>query len=171
MTTITITRNREGKIVGARERDKKAYTKFRERVLALEQGEMMTIDVWFDRNPALHGWHLLVLGAVFDNQEQFESEKGFRKWVEAGAGYADFLPGPKGRMIAVPKSIAWDKLDDADFQEHHEKAMDWLRSSDCTRFLWGHLSEPEQANMISAILDECEQERQRIRQQRGKQVG
>ncbi len=73
-------------------------------------------------------------------------------------------------MVAIADSIAWDKLDDADFQEHHEKVIDFLRSPTCTRFLWGHLSDPEQANMIEAILTECEEERQRRRAAAGKSV-
>jgi hypothetical protein len=170
MAKIRITRNREGKIDGASEKDRKAYLRFRTRIMSLEVGELMTIDAKFPRNPELHGWHFIILDAVFEAQEQFEAEAVFRKWVEVGAGHCDFVPGPRGRMVAIPKSIGWDELDDVDFQEHHEKAVDFLRSADCTRVLWGHLSEPEQANMIEAILAECEIERQRIRQQRGKRV-
>jgi hypothetical protein len=168
--SITVTRNSEGKIVGATEKDRKAYSRFQSMLHELEAGELFTIDYWHPRDPELHGWHFIVLTAVFDQQEQFEDPKAFRKWVEVGAGHCDFLPGPKGRMVAVPKSIGWEKLDDNDFSEHHEKAIEFLRSPDCTRFLWGHLSDAEQSNMIESILEECERQRQEIRARRGKTI-
>jgi hypothetical protein len=168
MAKIRITRNREGKIEGASEADRKAYVKFRARVMALEAGEILSIEAKAPRNPELHGWHFIILDAVFEAQEQFEDERVFRKWVEVGAGHCDFVPGPKGRMVALPRSIGWDEMEDLDFQEHHEKAVNFLRSPDCTRFLWGHLSDLEQSNMIEGILTECEVRRQEIRQQRGK---
>lgn len=168
MTDIVITKDATGRLCGAGAKHTKAYSKFKAMIDALEPGELATLSYWFPRRADLHGWHFIILTAVFNHQEQFEDMTQFRKWIEVGAGYADFLPGPKGRMVAVPKSIGWDQLDDEDFQEHHEKAIDFMRSPTCTSFLWGHLSEPEQANMIETILTECEDERQRIRQQRGK---
>lgn len=168
MTTIAVTKNDQGKLVGAGEKSAKAYERFKAMLNALEPGEMVTLDYWHPRNPELHGWHFIILTAVFESQEQFENDKMFRKWIEVGAGHCDFVPGPKGRMVAIPRSIGWDELDDDDFQEHHEKAIDFLRSPDCTRFLWGHLNDAQQSEMIEGILQNCEEERQRIRQQRGK---
>ncbi len=69
-------------------------------------------------------------------------------------------------MVAVPKSIAVEKLDGADFEEHHEKAIDFMRSPVCTGFLWPHLSGSEQSNMIEGILTECEVKREELRAQR-----
>lgn len=170
MSKIHITRNAEGKIDGASEKDRKAYVKFRAGIMAMEAGELATIEVKFPRHKALHGWHFVLLDAVFESQEQFADETVFRKWVEVGAGHCDYVPGPKGRMVALPKSISWDEMEELEFQEHHEKAVEFLRSPDCTRVLWGHLSDPEQANMIEAIITEAEIERQRIRQMRGKRA-
>lgn len=168
MTTITVTRNDQGKIVGAGAKDKKAYAAFQKKLHGLEPGELFTLSTWFPRNQELHGWHFIVLTAVFDQQEQFEDAKAFRQWVSTGAGHADFLPGPSGRMVAVPKSIGWDELDDQDFAEHHEKVVDFLRSPVCTGFLWPHLSGAQQSEGIEAILTECERQRQEIRRVRGK---
>lgn len=166
MSTITITRNDEGKIVGAGEKDQTAYAQFRKAIEALEPGEIATVAFWFPRNPALMGWHWIVLSAVFDHQEQFESKKVFQEWVAIGAGHADYFPGPKGRMIAVAKSINFDEIDDADFAVHHEACMDFLRSTACTAFLWPHLSDAQQAEMMSTILTECEVKREEIRARR-----
>lgn len=168
MSTITVTKNDEGKIVGAGEKHQKAYDKFRAALVALEPGEMFTLSHWFPRRSDLHGWHFVLLDAVFKHQEQFENENIFRKWVEVGAGHCEFCPGPKGKMVAIPKSIGWEELDDADFQDHHEKAVEFMRSPACTGFLWPHLSPSEQGNMIDCIFTECEIERQRRRAARGK---
>lgn len=170
MAKIRVTRNNEGKIDGASELDRKRYVKFRAGMMALEVGEIASIEVKFSRHKELHGWHFLILTAIFEAQDQFEDDEIFREWVQVGAGHCVFAPGPTGRMVAIPKSIAWDQMEDLEFQEHHEKAVDFLRGPVCTRFLWGHLSESDQSAMIEGILAECEVERQRIRQQRGKRV-
>ena len=129
-------------------------------------GELMKLSFWFPRNPALQGWHFIVLTAVFNHQEQFADEEQFRKWCEVGAGHCDFVPGPKGKVVAIPKSIAWHEMDDHDFGIHHEKVIEFFRSLACTRYLWPHMSDAEASEMMEGILTECEVERERIKQLR-----
>jgi hypothetical protein len=158
MTTIAVTLNEDGKLVGAGEKHQKAYARFRKMLHELQPGELFTLTYWFPRNPKLHGLHFAMLTGLFDAQEQFADPEQFRKWVEVGAGHCDFVPGPTGRMVALPKSIAWDKLDDADFQKHHEDAKAFLRSQHATRYLWPYLSDIEAGEAMDAILGEFERE-------------
>ena len=140
------------------EKDKKAYAAFKKRVEALVPGEIYTIEAWFDRNPKLHGLHFAFLSAVYDSQEQFATLDQLRAWLQVGAGHCDFVPGPKGRAVAIPKSIAWHRLDDQDFTDHHEKMKNFLRTQHARQFLWPHLSEAEQETMVDTILSQFERE-------------
>jgi len=56
-------------------------------------------------------------------------------------------------MIAVPKSIAYDKIDDSDFRVLHDKVVNFMRSERCRRFLWGHLMDAQTHDTVEAILE------------------
>jgi hypothetical protein len=156
MTTITVMRGEDGKLAGFTERDKRAYARFRKEIEELQPGELFEIKHWFPRNPKLHKLHFAVVKALFDAQEQFSDMDDLRKWLYVGAGYADFLPGPKGRMVAIPKSIAFNRIDDAEFSELHGKVQDFVRSAHCQRFLWSHLDENQAAEMAEGVLSQFE---------------
>jgi hypothetical protein len=158
MTTINVVKNDQGKLVGLSAADKKAYVRFRKKLDDLEPGEYLQLDYWFDRNPKLHKLHFVVVGALFDQQEQFSDPDTLRKWLYVGAGYCDFFPGPRGKMCAIPKSINWKSIDDADFQVLHDKVVDFARSPAATGFLWPHLDAEQQSEMIAAVMDGFERD-------------
>jgi hypothetical protein len=64
---------------------------------------------------------------------------------------------PSQDVIAIPKSIAYDKIDDASFQELHRKVVDFMRSERATQFLWPHLTSQQQGEMIETILGQFEE--------------
>lgn len=152
MAQITITKRDDGKLDGFTEVDQRAYAKFRAMIEQLEIGELFTLSTWFPRNPKLHRLHFGVIKALFESQEQFEDADDLRKWLYVGAGYADFLPGPKGRMVAIPKSIAYDKIDDAEFSELHRRVVDFMRAGHCQRFLWPYLEAGLACEMVDQLL-------------------
>lgn len=154
MTTITVTKDNTGKLCGAGEKDRVAYSRLRKQMENLEPGEIFTISCWFPRNSRLHGLHFAMLTSLFDRQEQFADPDQMRMWVQVGAGHCEFVPGPKGRMVAIPKSISFKAVDDAEFAEHHEKVKDFLRTEHARRFLWPHLSDDETAGMVDELLAE-----------------
>ena len=133
---VAITKDQYGKLVGFGQAGAKTYEKFLQAVRALEPGEMLSFEYRVPRSQRFHGLHFAMLTAVFDNQEQWQDEYQFRKWTEAGAGHADIAPGPKGKPIAVVRSIAYDALDDEEFHVLHEAIKAFLRSEHAVRFLW-----------------------------------
>src|SRR3546814_10317190 len=46
----------------------------------------------FPRSPKFHRLHFAMLGAIFDNQEQFPTLDDLRYWLEVGAGHCNFVP-------------------------------------------------------------------------------
>lgn len=152
MTSITIFKDEEGKLRGWKERDAKAYAKFKAAVRDLAIGEMMGFRVWFPRNPKLHRLHFAVVGSLFDAQEQFDDPDDLRKWLYVGAGYCNVLPGPKGKMVAIPKSISYDQIDDAEFGELHESVVKFMQSEHALRFLWPHLDPQQAAETVEAVI-------------------
>jgi len=154
MADILITRDESGQITGLGEDDKKAYAKFIAMVRSLKVGEVKTISHWFERNRKLQGLHFVMLKTVFEAQDQFAKPETFRAWAYVGAEFADLVPGPHGRAVAVPRSISFAKADDAIASKAHDDVLLFLRSPRATQFLWGHLSAAEQSEMASRLLDE-----------------
>lgn len=154
MAEILITRDDCGKLVGLDEADQRAYGKFIALIKALVPGECVRLAFWIPRSPKFHKRHFAILSAFFKSQEQFDDREQFRMWVQVGSGHCDFVPGPKGRMVALPRSIAWHKLDDAGFTQHHDDMIRFFRSGHFAQFLWPHLPEHEQGEMVEVILQE-----------------
>ena len=154
MTTINVTRDNTNKLVGVGEKDKKAYAAFKKRIEEIEHGEIFTLSYWFPRNAKFHGLHFAMLSAIFDAQEQFADPDQLRSWLQVGAGHCEFYPGPKGKMVAVPKSIAHHKMDDQEFSAHHEAVKDFMLTQYAKQFLWPHLSQAEQDTMVDTILSQ-----------------
>lgn len=154
MSSIVVTKDERGRLVGAGEKHQRAYAKFRKTLEQLTAGELFTISAWFPRSGKFHRMHFAMLAAIYDAQEQFEDVEQLRMWAEVGAGHCTFVPGPTGRMVAIPKSIAYDKLDDAEFADHHEAVKRFLRSARAQSFLWPHLSPEDAGSMVEAILEE-----------------
>lgn len=177
MAAITITRRDDGKLDGFTRTDQRAYAHYRKAIEELEVGELFTFSVWFPRNPTFHKFHFAVLNAFLEAQERFDDLDEFRRWLYVGAGYADFVPAPSYMadvierlpkavrgilrklliheldLIAVPKSIAFDRIDDADFRVLHDKVVNFMRGSRARRYLWPHLSDDKTHDTVEAILE------------------
>jgi len=146
----------DGKLAGLTDRDKKNYAKWRGRIEIMGPKESLIFSWKEPRSGPFHRRHFAMLGALFNAQEQFLDEDQFRKWGEGGAGFADLCPGPKGKPIAVVRSIAYDKLDQKEFEPIHEAVFKFYRTEYARRHLWPHLSDQQTAEMIDVILMEFE---------------
>lgn len=156
MSDVLIYKDERGKLAGFGEKGARAYARFRKAIDELADGELLRFSFWVPRSDKFHRLHFVMLKAVFDSQEQFADEEQFRKWTEVGAGHCDFVPGPKGRMVALPKSISYESIDDEQFADVHENVKQFLRSQHARQYLWGHLSDDKSAEMIGELLVEFE---------------
>lgn len=148
MPTVTLTRGQTGRLEGLTEKDQRQYALFRSTLKGMDLGHTMAFTFKLPRCPLFHRNHFRILKLVFDNQEAFSDFDGFRKWGEVGGGYFDEVPGPDGKTVALPKSIDYLSLDEAEFREVHRVVMDFLRSSYALGYLWPAV---EQASAWAAV--------------------
>ena len=182
MSTLTITRRDDGKLDGFTRADQRAYARYRKAIEELEVGELFTFSVFFPRNPNFHRFHFAVMNALLEAQERYEDLDDLRRWLYVGAGYCDFVSAPSYLgdiierlpkmvratlrrlllrdldVIAVPKSIAYDRIDDADFRVLHDKVVDFMRGARARRYLWGHLTDAQTHDTVEAILESFERQ-------------
>lgn len=155
MPTVSLTRDdATGHLVGVTPKDNRAYGKFLERYRSLTSKGSITFSWKEPRSGAYHRRHFAILARLFDAQEQFEDEDVFRKWLEVGAGYAVFAPGTDGQMVAIPKSISYESLDQAEFEPIHEAVMAFARSAYARSYLWPHLSDSDSWGMVESVMGE-----------------
>jgi len=130
----------DGKLAGFGDKGGRAWLRFIKAARQLAQGETLHFTWFLPRSPGLHKRFFQKLAYLFDMQEQFQDADRLRAWLTVGAGECDLVPGPTGKMVALPKSIKWHKLDETEFAELCRKIDDFLWSDYAQMFLWPHLS-------------------------------
>lgn len=151
MSTITVVMGDDRKLQGFTEQDRAALAKFEKKKDSLEPGELMWFSTWFERSGPFHRRHMKMLQVVFEAQESFGDFFQFRKWTEVGAGHGEFMEAA-GKLAFIPKSIAYDKLDQAEMEDVHRRVKDFLRSAYALDKLWGHLSNDQRYEMIETLI-------------------
>jgi hypothetical protein len=156
MSKVVLRIDERGKLTGLTEKDTRAYGRFRKKLDNLRPGDTLAFDFKLPRSPKFHRLHFAMLGAFFATQEVFDDADRMRKWMEVGAGHVDFMPGPDGSLVALPKSISYEALDDTEFHDVHEGIKAFMRSPIAYRYLWPHLNDEGREQMVEAVLVEFE---------------
>jgi len=141
-----------GIVDGLGERGRKQWRRFIGSLMRLEPGEMVEIKTHKARSGPFHRRHMAIETAIFEAQERFEHFEQFRNWAKVGAGFCDWVPGPRGAVMPVPRSIAFDKLEDGEMRQVHDAMVDFLRSEHAGKTLWRHLSPSARTEMIEGLL-------------------
>lgn len=91
--------------------------------LHLGIGETYIAEIKLVRNPEFHRKYFKMIATAWALlpeavQTYFRSSEGLRKYAEVAAGYCEpFFSPSRGEWLEVPKSIAFDKLEQADFEK------------------------------------------------------
>jgi hypothetical protein len=141
-----------GLVDGLGDAGRKSWRRFINGLMRLEPGEMVEIITHKARSGPFHRRHMVIETAVFEAQEKFDNFEQFRNWLKVGSGFCDWVAGPKGGVIPVPKSIAFDKLEDGEMRQVHIDMIAFLRTEHAGRALWKHLAPVARTEMIESIL-------------------
>lgn len=143
-----------GAIDGLGEQGRKQWRRFWNGMLNLEPGEMVSIVTHKARVGTYHRRQMLLETRVFEAQERIASFDDFRLWLKLGAGHVTWMAGVRGGVVPVPKSIAYDKMEQTDFEAFHQAAVDFLRSEHAITYLWPKLTVLQRHDAIEAVLGE-----------------
>lgn len=83
-------------------------------------GDVVTANVRLARNPQFHKKGFALLQKLFDNQDHFEDFEKFREWMQIAAGVVETTIGPDGETYYKVKSLAWDKMDEIQFERVYQ---------------------------------------------------
>lgn len=153
MPDVIVYRDENGKLAGLGERDRRAFDKFKRRVESLEPGEMLHFSYRLPRSPQHHRFFFARMDGLLARQERFDDREKLIDWLKVGAGHAELLPGLDGVPVAVPRSIAWERLEEQEFIEVHRAIVDFLWSPHAQAYLWPHLSADQRYEAMSQLLE------------------
>lgn len=95
------------------------------------------------RSPRNHRrWRALV-NMVFLNQDRYETEKDLIVEIKLKAGHYSEHITTKGKIIYVPDSLAFDEIDEIEFKEFFEKAINSVLK---------HFIDPDNEQLIEKII-------------------
>jgi hypothetical protein len=140
-----------GVVDGLGERGRKQWRRFWNGLMRLEPGEMVVIKTVKPRSGPFHRRHMALEQAVFEAQEKFEHFEQFRNWLKVGAGHCDWVPGPRGAVMPVPRSIAYDAIEEDEMRDFHDSTVSFLREHG-SAVLWRHLAPAARVEMVETIL-------------------
>ena len=152
MPTITLTTDEAGKLVGLSSKDQRAWVRFIGRIRTLADS-CITFSWREPRSGPFHRRFFAMVNAAFEAQERFDDPEQFRLWLTVGAGFCDFLPHKDRGVVAIPKSIAYDKLEQGEFQEVAEAVWQFYRSAHAREILYPHLADAASAEMVWSVLE------------------
>lgn len=99
----------------------------------LKVGSVYSCEIRQMRNVQFHRKYFALIKTAWAYQsaarEEFfhHNEESFRKTIEIAAGYCDKVYSvTRGEWMDVPKSIAFDKMDETEFEELYERVKDVL---------------------------------------------
>ena len=146
-----------GLVDGIGEQGKRQWRRFVGGLMRLEPGECVSIKTHRKRSLPFHRRHMLIETRVFEAQERFDSFEQFRCWLKVGSGFVDWCAGPKGGVVPIPKSIAFDRLEEGDAREVHLEMIAFLRGPHASKYLWPKLQPLAQLEMIETVLGEFDE--------------
>lgn len=143
-----------GLVDGLGEQHRKGWRRFWNALLRLEPGEMVEIRTRRERSGPFHRRHMAMEQCVFEAQERFEHFEQFRNWSKVGAGFCDWIVGPKGGVIPVPRSISYAKLEDDEMRQFHDDWVAFMRSPHAIKALWPKADQTQAADGMELLLSE-----------------
>lgn len=143
-----------GMVDGLSEADQKSWRRFWNWIVRAGAGEIFSIETWAPRHGGFHRRHMVLETTVFKSQERIKNFEQFRNWLKIGAGFCDWLAGPKGGVVPVPRSISYRKCDEDAMRRFHDDAIEFLRGDHAAPYLWPHLDAAAADAMMNSILGE-----------------
>lgn len=141
MSSVVLYRGADGKLAGVDDKAHRQFGKFKRTVAAMEVGDTLRFQFRLPRSPKHHRFFFAKLRELFARQETFEHEDDLRAWLLVGAGYCHFIPGTDGQLVAIPQSLNWEGLEEADFLEVHRRVDAFLWEPRARRVLWPALGD------------------------------
>jgi hypothetical protein len=93
---------------------------------AMPLGEIVKAEVTRPRNLRHHRKMYALLQAIFPHQTTYPTLKQFEGAVKCAVGFGEMVTLPDGRVMLMPGSWAFSKLDQTAFEQVYERVLDLI---------------------------------------------
>lgn len=93
---------------------------------SVAEGELVKVEIKQFRNVGRHRAYWATLQDVINACGLDYSAEKLHDLIKLQNGVVDLLTLPSGMTVAIPASISFDKMSEADFQSFFRKAEAWL---------------------------------------------
>lgn len=89
-------------------------------------GEVFKCKFSKPRNIQFHRKFFALLNLVFENQDYYKTEEHLLTDVKIACGYVEWLSRPGSDIVAIPRSIAFHKMDEHEFGKFFDLAIEYM---------------------------------------------
>lgn len=152
MSKVVIFKNDQGRLQGLDDVGQRAYAKWRKLVNDLPIGQTLSFAYRMPRSPGHHRLFFAKLQSLLARTEAFTDLNHLRQWLTMGAGYADFVPGLDGKPNAIPQSMDFDSMDEAEFSELHRRVDEFIWTDRAQETLWPQLNAEGRYQCVESLV-------------------
>lgn len=110
---------------GSTTEDHEAWCKFKRKLETMKPGTWLRMEWAVPRNGPHHRKLFALLTLVANNSETYDTTKKSLVGVKLASGYVDHVVDPRtGEITQVPQSIAFDSMEQDEFDKFYEAAID-----------------------------------------------
>lgn len=96
----------------------------KEAIASLAQGECIAVKIRRPRNIGHHRKFFSLMQLVFENQELYPTLDHFLTAVKVAAGWYEDAPiTVSGKLVYIPKSISFARMDQGEFERFYGQAI------------------------------------------------
>lgn len=133
---------------GSTSADHDAWEKFKRRLLTLKPGTFLRMEWAKPRNGKHHRKLFALLTLVAENSETYDTTAKALVAIKLVTGhYEPFIDPKTGELMQLPKSIAYDAMDQDEFDEFYSAAIDGV-----LRYILPHLNQVQAERLIEMII-------------------
>lgn len=97
-----------------------------EAMRGIKHGSEVWVEVVRARNTQHHKLYWALVSMVFENQERYKTRDQLHDALKLAAGIYTQLVMPSGAVHKIPGSIAFDKMDQAEFSAFYNRVCDLI---------------------------------------------
>lgn len=113
----------------------------------IPDGSLVKVTWTRPRNIRFHNKFFAMLGIVLKNQEHYKSMDELKQVCKLRIGHVHVVQTPYGEE-RWPKSISWASMDETEFSEFYDRAVDWVISEVIPGLQRQHLDAEVEAELI-----------------------
>lgn len=85
---------------------------------------LVKVKITRSRNLKHHAKFFALMRIVYSNQERYTNPDHLLTALKIAAGWTEAIIMPSGNQYLIPKSIAFDKMDQTEFEVFYDRALD-----------------------------------------------